>query len=59
MAVFEHAQGLPQVYTDPDISKFIYYGYDDKRNLFVYGLECHVIAQSNRHLRLSTISYAS
>jgi len=37
VAVFEHAQGLPQVYTDPDISEFIYCGYDDKGNLFVDG----------------------
>ena len=37
VAVYEHAQGVPQVFTDPDIHDFIYCGYDNAGNLFVDG----------------------
>ena len=37
VAVYAHAKGTPQMYTDPKIFEVFWCGYDDKGNLFVDG----------------------
>lgn len=37
VAIYAHAKGTPQIYTDPKIFAVFWCGYDDKGNLFVNG----------------------
>jgi hypothetical protein len=39
IAIFENAQGNPQVYSDPAFSEFDHCSYDPKGNLFIVGLD--------------------
>jgi hypothetical protein len=54
VAIFQNAQGNPQIYINENARDFYYCGYDDKGNLFVHG-----IPTTSKHFIFSELPKAS